>query len=46
MYVLVPAGDRSFYEPAYLMTGTLVDGGTKVTTRVLVPAIDPSQRAK
>ena len=46
VYVLVPAGDHSFYEPAYLMSGTFDVGGTKMVKHVLVPAIDPSQRAK
>ena len=46
VYVLVPAGDHSFYEPAYLMSGTLDIGGTQMVKHVLVPAIDPSQRAK
>ena len=46
VYVLVPAGDHSFYEPAYLMSGTFDLGGTKMVKHVLVPAIAPSQRAK
>ncbi|HKW70813.1 MAG TPA: hypothetical protein VJP81_09545 [Candidatus Dormibacteraeota bacterium] len=44
VYVLVPAGDHSFYEPAYLFSGTLQMNGTTLTKRVLVPAVDPSQR--
>ena len=44
VYVLVPAGDHSFYEPAYLFSGTLQLNGTTLTRRVLVPAVDPSQR--
>lgn len=45
VYVLVPAGDHSFYEPAYLFTGTLQSGGQSYTKRVLIPAIDPTQRS-
>jgi hypothetical protein len=44
VYVLVPAGDHSFYEPAYLFSGTVQVNGSPVTRRVLVPAVDPSQR--
>ena len=44
VYVLVPAGDHSFYEPAYLFSGTLTLNGATLTKRVLVPAVDPSQR--
>ena len=36
------AGDHSFYEPAFLFSGTFADHGTTYTKRVLVPAIDPS----
>jgi hypothetical protein len=43
VYVLVVAGDHSFYEPAVLFSGTLSVGGRTSTQRVLVPAIDPSQ---
>ena len=46
VYVLVPAGDHSFYEPAYLMSGTADVGGTRMIKHVLVPAIDPSARAR
>jgi hypothetical protein len=47
VYVLVPAGDHSFYEPAYLFTGTMQAQGSATATpvRLLVPAVDPSQRA-
>ena len=44
VYVLVPAGDHSFYEPAYLFTGTVKIGDKMYTKRVLVAAVDPSQR--
>lgn len=44
VYVLVPAGDHSFYEPAFLFTGSVQAGGQSYTKHVLVPAVDPSQR--
>jgi hypothetical protein len=44
VYVLVPAGDHSFYEPAFLFTGTVQSGGQTYTKHVLVPAVAPSQR--
>jgi len=44
VYVLVPAGDHSFYEPALLFSGTFKLNGQTLTKRVLVPAVDPSQR--
>jgi hypothetical protein len=44
VYVLVPAGDHSFYEPAFLFSGTFKLNGQTLTKRVLVPAVDPSQR--
>ena len=44
VYVLVPAGDHSFYEPAVLFTGSRTVNGQAAVTRVLVPAVDPSQR--
>jgi hypothetical protein len=44
VYVLVPAGDHSFYEPAILFSGSQKAGGQTVVTHVLVPAVDPSQR--
>lgn len=44
VYVLVPAGDHSFYEPAFLFSGTFKANGQTLTKRVLVPAVDPSQR--
>lgn len=45
VYVLAPAGDHSFYEPAYLFSGTFQMSGTTYAMRVLVPAVDPSQRS-
>ena len=44
VYVLVPAGDHSFYEPAYLFSGAFQLNGATLTKRVLVPAVDPAQR--
>lgn len=44
VYVLVPAGDHSFYEPAYLFTGTFQVKAQTYTARLLMPAVDPSQR--
>lgn len=44
VYVLVPAGGHSFYEPAILFTGSLTQKGQTQPKRVLVPAVDPSQR--
>jgi hypothetical protein len=45
VYVLVAAGDHSFYEPAFLFTGTLQSGGQSYTKHVLIPAVDPKQRS-
>ncbi|HKC20101.1 MAG TPA: hypothetical protein VKE27_10765 [Candidatus Dormibacteraeota bacterium] len=45
VYVLVPAGDHSFYEPAFLFTGTLQSGGQSYTKHVLIAAVDPKQRS-
>jgi hypothetical protein len=44
VYVLVPAGDHSFYEPAFLFSGSFQVKGQTYVKRVLVPAVDPSQR--
>jgi hypothetical protein len=44
VYALVVAGDHSFYEPAILFSGKFSLNGTTFTKRVLVPAVDPSQR--
>jgi len=39
VYVLVPAGDHSFYEPAFLFSGSYQSGGVTLEKRVLVPAL-------
>jgi hypothetical protein len=44
VYVLVVAGDHSFYEPDVLFSGAFSVDGHAYTKRVLVPAVDPSQR--
>ena len=46
VYILVPAGDHSFYEPAFLLSGSFQLNGTTMVKHVVVPAIDPSQRAR
>ena len=45
VYVLVPAGDHSFYEPAFLFSGSFQLDGKSFLKQVLVPAVDPSQRS-
>jgi hypothetical protein len=45
VYSLVVAGDHSFYEPSVLFSGTFTVNGTTYVKRVLVPAVDPSQRS-
>jgi hypothetical protein len=45
VYSLVAAGDHSFYEPSILFTGSFKVNGTTYVKRVLVPAVDPSQRS-
>lgn len=45
VYSLVAAGDHSFYEPAILFSGSFTVSGTTYVKRVLVPAVDPSQRS-
>ena len=45
VYSLVVAGDHSFYEPAILFSGSFTVSGTTYVKRVLVPAVDPSQRS-
>jgi hypothetical protein len=42
VYTLVVAGDHSFYEPAFLFSGTFTDHGTTYVKRVLVPAVAPA----
>jgi hypothetical protein len=44
VYSLVVAGDHSFYEPAILFSGSFTVSGTTYVKRVLVPAVDPSER--
>src|SRR5437870_7004409 len=44
VYVLVPAGDHSFYEPAFLFAGSFQLEGKSFLKQVLVPAIDPTLR--
>jgi hypothetical protein len=39
VYVLVPGGDHSFYEPAYLFSGSFKLNGSTYVKHVLVPAI-------
>jgi hypothetical protein len=41
VYKLVLAGDQSFYEPAFLFSGTFALNGTTYVKRVLVPAVAP-----
>jgi hypothetical protein len=43
VYVLVPNGGHSFYEPEYLFTGTFKQGNVTYEKRLLLPAVDPSQ---
>jgi hypothetical protein len=45
VYSLVVAGDHSFYEPSFLFSGTFTVNGTTYVKRVLVPAVDPTQRS-
>ena len=45
VYALVNVGDHSFYEPGFLFSGTFMNNGTTYVKRVLVPAVDPSQRS-
>ncbi len=41
VYTVVWAGDHSFYEPAFLFSGTFTYQGTTYVKRVLVPAVAP-----
>ena len=41
VYTLAWAGDHSFYEPAFLFSGTFTYQGTSYVKRVLVPAVAP-----
>jgi len=42
VYTLVYGGDRSYYEPVYLFSGTFSDHGVVKVKRVLIPAVVPS----
>jgi hypothetical protein len=39
VYALAVAGDHSFYEPAFLFSGTFTHNGVTYVKRVLVPAV-------
>jgi hypothetical protein len=41
VYTLAWGGDHSFYEPAFLFSGTFTSNGTNYVKRVLVPAVAP-----
>jgi hypothetical protein len=41
VYALAFAGDHSFYEPAFLFSGTFTFSGATFVKRVLVPAVGP-----
>jgi hypothetical protein len=41
VYALAVAGDHSFYEPAFLFSGTFTHNGVTYVERVLVPAVAP-----
>jgi hypothetical protein len=41
VYALAVAGDHSFYEPAFLFSGTFTNNGVTYEKRVLVPAVAP-----
>ncbi|HVH62094.1 MAG TPA: hypothetical protein VNA65_00690 [Candidatus Dormibacteraeota bacterium] len=43
-YLLVPAGDHSYYEPVYVFSGSFQVNGTTYTKHLVAPAVDPSQR--
>ena len=45
VYTLVVAGDHSFYEPVILFSGSFTVDGKSYVKRVMVPAVDPSQRS-
>lgn len=42
VYTVVWAGDHSYYEPAYLFSGTFTNSGVPSVKRVLIPAVVPS----
>lgn len=41
-YLLVPAGEHSYYEPVYVFSGTFQLNGTTYTKHLIAPAVDPS----
>jgi hypothetical protein len=41
VYALAIGGDHSFYEPAFLFSGTFIYNGVSYVKRVLVPAVAP-----
>ena len=45
VYALAVAGGQGYFEPAYLFSGKSQVNGATVTNRVLVAAVDPSQRS-
>ena len=42
VYTVAWGGDHSFYEPAFLFSGTFSNNGVTTIKRVLIPAVDPS----
>ena len=42
VYTLAWGGDHSFYEPAFLFSGTFSNNGVTSVKRVLIPAVAPS----
>jgi hypothetical protein len=42
VYTLVWGGDHSYYEPAYLFSGTFTNNGVPSVKRILIPAVVPS----
>jgi hypothetical protein len=42
VYTLVLGGDRGYYEPAYLFSGTFTLNGVPSIKRILIPAVVPS----
>ena len=42
VYIVVWGGDRSYYEPAYLFSGTFSNHGVPTVKHVLIPAVVPS----
>lgn len=41
-YLLVPAGEHSYYEPVYDFSGSFQLSGTTYTKHLILPAVDPS----